>query len=178
MTMDLEHGTTRQWIIGHDGVKRWTDDGEIAETEPVCAAGVEPCACAVATLRYAVKCEQDAKRYQYLRSRNLDTIHNGGVFAGMTPNNVIINGNDLDVIIDAAIEENPVSGLSGSGMTTHTALHIERKTAMSDWEVVAYPRNDIDEAKKMLSVMREDEAQKRYGKPLRLVRVTREYLDD
>ena len=27
-TMDLERGTSRQWVIGCDGVKRWADSGE------------------------------------------------------------------------------------------------------------------------------------------------------
>ena len=26
--MDLERGTSRQWVMGHDGVKRWADNGE------------------------------------------------------------------------------------------------------------------------------------------------------
>ncbi len=26
--MDLERGTSRQWVIGRDGVKRWADTGE------------------------------------------------------------------------------------------------------------------------------------------------------
>lgn len=27
MTIDLEHGTSRNWVIGRDGVKRWADSG-------------------------------------------------------------------------------------------------------------------------------------------------------
>lgn len=27
-TMDLERGTSRQWVMGRDGVKRWADNGE------------------------------------------------------------------------------------------------------------------------------------------------------
>ena len=27
-TLDLERGTSRQWVIGRDGVKRWADNGE------------------------------------------------------------------------------------------------------------------------------------------------------
>lgn len=27
-TMDLERGTTRKWVMGRDGVKRWADTGE------------------------------------------------------------------------------------------------------------------------------------------------------
>lgn len=43
----------------------------------------------------------DAERYQYLRERDLDTIRQGGVFAGRTPDNVVLNGDDLDAAIDA-----------------------------------------------------------------------------
>lgn len=45
----------------------------------------------------------DAARYRWLRSRDLETISQGGVFAGMTPENVILNGEDLDEAVDAAI---------------------------------------------------------------------------
>ena len=44
-----------------------------------------------------------AKRYEWLRSRDLDAIGSGGVFAGMTPENVVVNGEDLDAAVDAAI---------------------------------------------------------------------------
>ena len=27
MTMDLERGTMRHWVMGRDGVKRWADSG-------------------------------------------------------------------------------------------------------------------------------------------------------
>lgn len=47
--------------------------------------------------------EKDAARYRWLRSRDLETISQGGVFAGMTPENVILNGEDLDEAVDAAI---------------------------------------------------------------------------
>ena len=45
----------------------------------------------------------DAERYRYLRDRDLDTIEEGGLFAGMTPDNVVLNGGDLDQEIDKAI---------------------------------------------------------------------------
>lgn len=45
----------------------------------------------------------DANRYQYLRSRDLSTIDQGGIFAGMTPSNVVLNGADLDEAIDQAM---------------------------------------------------------------------------
>lgn len=45
----------------------------------------------------------DAGRYRFLRSRDLETVNNGGVFAGVTPDNIVLNGADLDAEIDAAI---------------------------------------------------------------------------
>lgn len=46
---------------------------------------------------------RDAARYRYLRERDLDSIHQGGVFAGMTPENVVLNGEDLDQAVDAGL---------------------------------------------------------------------------
>lgn len=48
---------------------------------------------------------QYARRYAYLRERDLDAIVEGGVFAGMTPDNVVLNGDDLDNAIDKAMRE-------------------------------------------------------------------------
>lgn len=47
----------------------------------------------------------DAVRYQWLRGRDLNTIQLGGVFAGITPENIIINEEDLDQHIDAEIKK-------------------------------------------------------------------------
>lgn len=43
---------------------------------------------------------RDAARYRWLRDRDLDTIDKGGVFAGRTPDNVVLNGEDLDRAVD------------------------------------------------------------------------------
>lgn len=45
----------------------------------------------------------DAKRYKWLKDRDLDAIDKGGLFVGQVPQNVVINGADLDKEIDAAI---------------------------------------------------------------------------
>lgn len=45
----------------------------------------------------------DAARYRWLRSRELDTIDAGGIFIGRVPENTVINGEDADRAIDAAI---------------------------------------------------------------------------
>lgn len=50
----------------------------------------------------ATTASEFAARYQWLRERPLDTVHKGGVFAGKTPDNVVLNGADLDAAIDAA----------------------------------------------------------------------------
>ncbi|HJV52771.1 MAG TPA: hypothetical protein VJ652_14990 [Noviherbaspirillum sp.] len=41
--------------------------------------------------------------YRYLRERDLDAIHKGGVFAGLTPDNIVLNGDDLDDTIRVAM---------------------------------------------------------------------------
>ncbi|MBA6058932.1 hypothetical protein [Pseudomonas juntendi] len=46
---------------------------------------------------------KDAERYQWLRSRDLNTISQGGVFAGITPQNMVINEETLDEAVDDAI---------------------------------------------------------------------------
>jgi len=46
---------------------------------------------------------RDAERYRWMRHRNLDTISQGGVFAGMTPQNLVLNEETLDEAIDAAM---------------------------------------------------------------------------
>jgi hypothetical protein len=46
---------------------------------------------------------KDAERYRVLRQADVDTIHNGGLFAGLTPDNIVINGHDLDRRVDTVI---------------------------------------------------------------------------
>jgi len=48
---------------------------------------------------------KDAERYRWLRSRDLDTISQGGVFAGLTPQNMVLNEETLDEAIDAAMSK-------------------------------------------------------------------------
>ena len=48
-----------------------------------------------------------ASRYRWLRERDLETINKGGVFAGKTPENVVLSGIDLDEAIDTAMLEMP-----------------------------------------------------------------------
>ena len=47
--------------------------------------------------------ELDSARYRWLRERDLSVIHDGGVFAGKTPDNIALNGDDLDQAIDDAM---------------------------------------------------------------------------
>jgi hypothetical protein len=46
---------------------------------------------------------RDARRYRYLRERDVKTISAGGVFAGLTPQNVVLSGNSLDCAVDEAM---------------------------------------------------------------------------
>ncbi|MBD8671667.1 hypothetical protein [Pseudomonas lurida] len=46
---------------------------------------------------------KNAERYLVLRQADVDTIQNGGLFAGLTPDNIVINGHDLDDRVDALI---------------------------------------------------------------------------
>jgi hypothetical protein len=52
---------------------------------------------------------RDAMRYRWLRRRDLDTIDMGGLFVGKTPENIVLNGVDLDFAIDEAMKEHPIS---------------------------------------------------------------------
>lgn len=70
------------------GLQIWKDDGTAFPVFAAPQAGVDA---------------KDAERYRWLRSRDLDTISQGGVFAGMTPKNVVLNEEDLDAAVDAAI---------------------------------------------------------------------------
>lgn len=45
----------------------------------------------------------DASRYQHLRNKDLSAISDGGVFAGMTPNNTVLNEGHLDLAVDIEI---------------------------------------------------------------------------
>ncbi|QPG62124.1 hypothetical protein HFV04_021745 [Pseudomonas sp. BIGb0427] len=51
----------------------------------------------------AAELRKDAERYRWLRTRDVNTISQGGVFAGITPQNLVINEETLDEAVDAAI---------------------------------------------------------------------------
>ena len=57
----------------------------------------------------------DAARYNFLRCRELDAITRGGVFAGMTPINIVLNGEDRDREVDAEMIETPNVQGQGDG---------------------------------------------------------------
>lgn len=64
--------------------------------KPACGTDCCGCSCAISPeqqLKYAA-------RYAWLRTRPLESIVTGGVFAGLTPDNVVLNGEDLDTVID------------------------------------------------------------------------------
>ncbi len=43
------------------------------------------------------------RRYVYLRNADIDAVEKGGIFAGKTPDNIVINGDDLDIEINNAM---------------------------------------------------------------------------
>jgi hypothetical protein len=53
--------------------------------------------------------DDDARRYQWLRSRDDNTIVQGGVFIGLTPQNMILTLADADRHIDEEMEREPVA---------------------------------------------------------------------
>lgn len=58
-------------------------------------------------IRQILQMRKDAARYRYLRNRPEDTIGRGGIFAGMTPKNVILTEGDLDRAVDLAMAGEP-----------------------------------------------------------------------
>ena len=40
-TLDLERGTSRQWVMGHDGKKRWADNDAPCNPHEECSAEIE-----------------------------------------------------------------------------------------------------------------------------------------
>lgn len=52
----------------------------------------------------------DAKRYRFLRNASLNAIEEGGVFAGKTPDNFVLNGKDLDDAIDFELRVQELKG--------------------------------------------------------------------
>jgi len=73
-------------------------------SDPVTNAGsCQPTIADVLKVPEVAALKRDAERYRYLRGRDLDTIHEGGVFAGMTPDNIVLNFDTLDDAIDAAL---------------------------------------------------------------------------
>ena len=59
--------------------------------------------------------EQDAARYRWLRSRDVNAISQGGVFIGVTPDNYVINEEHADQYIDTAIAAQAKQGGAANG---------------------------------------------------------------
>lgn len=57
----------------------------------------------LAFVEEAPQLRMDAGRYRWLRSRDLEAISQGGVFAGLTPDNLVLNEETLDQAIDDAM---------------------------------------------------------------------------
>ncbi|WP_234197098.1 hypothetical protein [Pseudacidovorax sp. NFM-22] len=84
------------------------DCGRFDGSQSVECAAMAFNACARPDRTEAIR--QDAARYAYLRSRPLDTIKQGGVFAGLVPDNVVLNGDSLDAAVDAALHAQSKEG--------------------------------------------------------------------
>jgi hypothetical protein len=80
--------------------------------------------CMVTLLARTEAAEADAFRYRYLRERSLEAVQLGGVFAGKTPDNVVLNGADLDSEIDAE------SGVSFRAIPRTPTLTDEQRAAI------------------------------------------------
>ena len=88
--------------------------------------------CMVVLLERTEAAEADAFRYRFLRDRDLDSINAGGVFAGKTPDNVVLNGADLDAAIDAesgvrfyGVPSAPLEG-TGNGAAERAAFYVHK----------------------------------------------------
>lgn len=99
-----------EWFVenGIDQVRDCANDFvcETGEDEPIKASFIAA-ANPQAILKLIAEVEhlrKDAARYRWLRERDLETIRQGGVFAGMTPENIVLNQEDLDAEIDAALK--------------------------------------------------------------------------
>lgn len=57
--------------------------------------------------------QRDAERYRWLRHRDLETISKGGVFAGITPQNMVLNEDTLDEAVDAAMSREELQNFRG-----------------------------------------------------------------
>ncbi len=114
LTIRPEHALAHCTDCGAgNGLARWNTRANLADYERRTRSAIE-FSCTPTNLdnngtasgsQQGAECdvERDAARYRWLRARDLDTIQQGGVFAGLTPDNMILNGADLDEAVDAAM---------------------------------------------------------------------------
>lgn len=62
-TLDLERGTSRQWVIGRDGVKRWADNDQPLTQELLNSIMREPGEAKQAAAPVLPPCPQCGERY-------------------------------------------------------------------------------------------------------------------
>lgn len=99
--LEFTNGAAQQQIAMACG-QSWMRDDELRNNaEFIAAANPQAILKLIAEVEHLRK---DAARYRWLRERDLETIRQGGVFAGMTPENIVLNQEDLDAEIDAALE--------------------------------------------------------------------------
>lgn len=70
---------------------------------PVCGTGCSDCNRALSPGQVSAY----AVRYAQLREAPIDAILAGGLFAGKTPDNLVLNGQDLDDALDAVRKGTP-----------------------------------------------------------------------
>lgn len=63
MTLDIERGTSRKWVMGRDGVKRWADNGQPLTQELLNSIMREPGENPRASAPVLPACPQCGERY-------------------------------------------------------------------------------------------------------------------
>lgn len=103
----------------------------------------------IRTPLYDMQCmERDAARYRWLRERDLETIKLGGVFAGLTPDNMVLNGEDLDDAIDSAMstkhEPDELEIMNARLLAHNNNLKdaLEQALTALDWYRESHPGDD------------------------------------
>ena len=79
-----------------------------------------------------------ALRYQHLRGVDLDKVYVGGVFVGLTPENIVLNGEELDQAVDAAIAGQPIPAGKREGYAWAAAVdNLRRHQVQQDNDGIA-----------------------------------------
>lgn len=81
--------------------------------------------------------ERAAARYYHLREKDLNAINSGGVFAGLTPDNKVLNGADLDAAIDREMYTAPL--FESAALHVQSTFNVElRYQIFQTWHMRHY----------------------------------------